>query len=330
MRAIHAGTAFAFAVLAAASTAAPAAGDAILLRSLFRFRIATQVAAQAGELGTKAGAAAAAQVTAAAEAWGRDANETIREDLEAELGAGARGVFSDFVAAFSSAERTADAAYLAALSGRLGWPHPPADYDALRGQVVQVALRDEVAEAGRFLGEVQTWLDVRARTPGTPPLREWLDRGETAAPPSAAAPAPPARPVDPLRQAEAPAGEFRAPELEAGSSLDAFGATRNERRTKAVEEAQAGMQLVADERRAAEDERAARKLSAAQAEVEAVKKHAEKLAAAETEALEQRKNSWSGRIKQVLTATISAAGGAFLGNVGSRAGEAAAEAVFKK
>jgi hypothetical protein len=82
------------------------------------------------------------------------------------------------------------------------------------------------------------------------------------------------------------------------------------------------------ERRAAEDEAAARKLAAAQAEADAVRKQAEKLAAAESEAIEQRRNSWSGRLKSVLTTAIGATSGAFLGNVGSRAGEAAAEALF--
>ena len=54
------------------------------------------------------------------------------------------------------------------------------------------------------------------------------------------------------------------------------------------------------------------------------------VSAAQSEAIEQRKNSWSGRLKSVLTATIGATSGAFLGNVGSRAGEAAANAIFSE
>jgi capsule polysaccharide export protein KpsE/RkpR len=112
--------------------------------------------------------------------------------------------------------------------------------------------------------------------------------------------------------------------------LASFSASRSERRAKALEEAQAGMQQVAAERQAAEQEYAAAKTAAAQAEADAMRKHADKLAAAEQEALEQRKNSWSGRLKQIVSTTIGAAGGAFFGGVGSRAGEAAANAVFKE
>lgn len=120
---------------------------------------------------------------------------------------------------------------------------------------------------------------------------------------------------NPLRDAEAPPAAYRPPSVEGpAGGLDSFGAARTARREKALEVAKVGMSQVAEERRAAEEEEASRKTAAAQAEAEA---------------LEQRKNSFAGRVKQVLTATISAAGGAFFGGIGSRAGEAAAEAVFK-
>lgn len=323
-------------VLAAAVPVRASANEAdLLLRSLFRFRIAGQAAAQAAELGVRSGGDAAGQTSAAAEVWGGRANDAIREELETALGGRARDAFGGFVAAFTSAEQSADAAYLAGLAGKLGWKQAPTDYDALRQALVQDALRVDIAAAGRFLGEVQTWIEVRTRTPNAPSLRDWLDRAVPASVPAPAAAGVTTtrkafRPLNPLRDAEASAGEYRAPEVETGSALDAFGSTRSARREKALEEAQAGMQQVAEERRTAEEEQAAKKTAAAQAEAEAVKKHAEKLAAAETDALDQRKNSWSGRMKQIVTSTIGAVGGAFLGGVGSRAGEAAAEAVFKK
>ncbi len=298
----------------------------VLLESLFRFRVASQAAAQAVELGTRAGGDASEQIAAAASRWGDEANESIREDLETAMGDGAREAFAGFVESFSAAEASGDAAYLAALGRELRWPHPPEDYDTLRQVVVHNKLGDDIAESARFLGEVQTWIDVRRRSQGAPPLRDWLDRDDPPAPASAA---PRARPPNPLRDAEAPAGEYRGGEEPVGNALDAFGSARGARRQKALEQAQAGMQQVAEERRTAEDELAAKKIAAAQAESEAVKKQAEKLAAAESEALEQRKNSWSGRLKQIATATIGAAGGAFFGGIGSRAGEAAAQAVFK-
>ena len=57
--------------------------------------------------------------------------------------------------------------------------------------------------------------------------------------------------------------------------------------------------------------------------------HAQKLAAAEQQAVVQDQNSWKTRIKGVIAAAAGAAGSAFLGTVGGRVGEAAANAVFK-
>lgn len=342
--------------LAAGAGIAAAAGGGdteLLVRSYFLFRMASQVTGQAVELGKPAGGEAAAQVAAAAEEWGRARNDEIRAALEQRFGGNARATFGGFVSDYTAAETASDAKYLAGLARAAGWAPPPGDYAALREQMVQGPIAGDIASAGRFLGEIQTWLDVRSKAADAPPLRLWLDRGQSA---TSAAPAPPAppgpqavapagqddgearvvvpkgtfRPVNPLRDAEAPAGEYRAPEGEAAGTLDAFGAARGERRKKALDEAQAGMQQVAEERRAAEEEYAAKKTAAAQAEAEAVKKHAERLAAAEAEALEQRKNSWVGRLKQIASSAIGATSGAFLGGIGSRAGEAAAESVFKQ
>ena len=60
-----------------------------------------------------------------------------------------------------------------------------------------------------------------------------------------------------------------------------------------------------------------------------MKRHADKLAATEKDALEQRKNSWGNRLKSIVGATVSAATGAFTGGIGTRAGQEAANAIFK-
>ncbi len=325
----------AIAAFAAATRAAPAETD-LLLRSLFRHRVAAQTAAQAGELGTAAGDAAAEQVAAAADRWSGEIHRSIRSELAAAFGENAKDRFGEFVETFTSAERENDPVFLAALARDLRWTPPPADYGALRRMVLEQLLARDLSEAARFLGEVQTWLDLRRRSAEVPPLQAWLERAQPVplapvedSPPPRLVPQRP-RSSNPLRDAEAPAGEYTPSEEPAAGGLDAFSGARTARREKALEVAQAGMAQIAEERRAAEEELAARKTSAAQAEAEAVKKHAEKLAAAEQDAIEQRKNSWSGRLKQIVSTTIGAAGGAFLGGVGSRAGEAAAEAVFKK
>ena len=134
---------------------------------------------------------------------------------------------------------------------------------------------------------------------------------------------------NPLREAEAASEDFSGDGGEGSAGiLESFGEGRKARRIKALEEAKAGMRQVAEERRAAEDEEAGKKMVAAQAEAEAVRKQAEKLAATQAQAIGQRRNSWSSRLKSVLTTTIGATSGVFLGEVGGRAGRAAADAVF--
>jgi phage terminase Nu1 subunit (DNA packaging protein) len=110
--------------------------------------------------------------------------------------------------------------------------------------------------------------------------------------------------------------------------FDDYRASRQAKRKRAMEQAREGMSAVAGERQAAESEAASKKLAAAQAEAAAMQKHAEKLAAVEQEALEQRKNSWSARLKNIVASTVSTATGVFFGSVGQRAGEAVTDAVF--
>ncbi|MCX7819069.1 MAG: hypothetical protein N2652_07685 [Kiritimatiellae bacterium] len=307
---------------------------ALLLRALFRYRIAAQAAADARQLAASAPSDVAREVATGAEAWSGAVYDSIRSELENALGDRAKSEFGGFATAYIAAEERGDATWLATLAQQLRVSPIPRDYAALRRAMVEECLSAEVAEAASFVGEVQTWLELRQRSEDVPPLRSWLSRTEPVAV-QPASDAPPrlvrqtARSDNPLREAEAPAGAFVASEEPAAAGLEALSGARAARREKALEVAQAGMQQVAEERRAAEEELAAKKTAAAQAEAEALKKQAEKLAASEQEALEQRKNSWSGRLKQVVSSAIGAAGGAFLGGIGTRAGEAAAEAVFR-
>lgn len=321
------------ALVCAAALGARGADDeapqALLLKAMFRLDIAGQAAGQAAKLAESCAPEVAAEVATAAGAYQARVAGAIRETLEHKFAEQARAAFGDFVDAYTAASAANNAAFLATMAKAVGgWDEAPADFAALRSGMVQRVLRAEIAEAGHFLADVQTWIDLKSRPGDVPPLSAWLDRAAPAQPIIQAAP--PRKPAkrNSLRDAEAQTETFEGVEEGGGGALEGFGAARKERRAKALAEAQAGMQQVAEERRVAEDEFAARKTAAAQAEAEAVRKQAEKLAATQAEAIEQRKNSWSGRLKSVLTAAIGATSGAFLGQVGGRAGEAAANAVF--
>lgn len=297
----------------------------VMLASLYRLGIGSQVAERARELARGTDARNAAEIIVAIDTFRDALAARSREELENVFGKEARSQFTLFVEHFTQAEKNGDLEFLGRIVPLAGpWgENPPTTYPALSTAVIDYVLVDDVLEAGRFLADVQTWLDLRKRHDDVPSLHDWLARHD---PPQQDAPPP--RKRNPLRDAEAEAGEFEDDGGDSRGMLAQFGTARADRRKKALEDARAGMQQVAEERRAAEDEAAARKLAAAQAEADAVRKQAEKLAAAESEAIEQRRNSWSGRLKSVLTTAIGATSGAFLGNVGSRAGEAAAEALF--
>ena len=329
---IAVGAAF-LAVAAGAGEAAEESTSAALLKARFRLDVSEQVGLQAEKLAAPCGEADAAEVAAAADAWKAREIGAIRAALEARFGEKAREAFGTFADTYAKAEAAGDTAFLRNLAGEVGgWDETPADYAALREGAVQSMLRDEIAAAGRFLADVQTWVALKAEAKDVPPLAAWLARGAAPAGAGEVASDKPARPAkrNRLRDSEAQAESFEAEPEEDSGALEGFGAARQARREKALEAARAGMQQIAEERRAAEEELAAKKTAAAQAEADAVRKQAEKLAAAQSEAIEQRKNSWSGRLKSILTATIGATSGAFLGNVGGRAGEAAANAIFNE
>ena len=205
----------------------------------------------------------------------------------------------------------------------------PADYTPLRDDVMKNDLPGDIEAAGAFLGNVQTWLGLRKKKGAeAPPLAVWLDR-DSKVPPAVAKKPKKKKRRNSLRDAEAAAGTFVEAPDDGGSVLGTFGTARNERRQKALKDAESGMAQVMEERRIADEEYNAKKQAAAAAEAVAMQAQAQKLAAAEQEAVEQDQNSWKTRIKGIVSSAAGAAGSAFLGGVGSRVGEAAAQAVFK-
>lgn len=325
--------------VSAALSASPA-DTALLARSYLGFVLSQQVDRQVGILADDARPEDRDEILAAAQTWSAGRMNAIRASLEESLGDQARPMFEEFVGTFTAAERNLDAEILQEVSIALKLYPMPEDYAALKRVSLESVMTDEVRLASAWLSEVQTWMDLRRRGEDVPPLAIWLERGTpTAAPAVAEEPAPTRRaaPAQPVRRAGGALADAEAEgfdQFEVGaedeeSPLDTFGSMRSKRREKAMQEAEAGMKQVADERRAAEEEYAAKKLASAQAEADAMKRQAEKLAAVEGEALEQRKNSWGNRLKSIVGATVGAATGAFTGGIGTRAGQEAANALFK-
>lgn len=300
----------------------------LLLSAYLRYQLSEKVAEHSQGLIQNAPEPVAKEVDRAVKVWAGEQNTAIREMLWARFQDDAKTRFTDFVAQYTTAENGGDLAYLNQICGdlRMGTPCP-SDYAGLRRLIMESDLQQNVLESSRLLGDVQTWLDLKGRGESVPPLQAWLARDQKE---PAAAPKKPVvkKPANPLADAEVPAGEFNPEEGETASPLQSFDQMRQERRARALEESQAGMQQVAAERDAAEQEYAQKKAAFAAAEAENIKRHAEKLAANEQQALEQRQNSWAAKIKGVIGSTISAGSGAFFGGVGQRAGEEAAKELF--
>lgn len=322
-----------FAFLCAWAThAADTTGNRTMMEAYFRYLLGCQIPIQASGLAADAPAEIQEQVNQAASRWTGDLMARVRSSLEQQWKEEARSKFSLFVATYTTAEKEGDISHLRSLARTSGLSAPlPKSYAELHGMVTAGWLKDDVDSGAALLGEIQTWMDVRARNPDTPPLSAWLARHTPQATPEPVrmAPAKPSR-RDALRNAEAAPAEFQGNTDDAPAAMDTFARARQDRRQRALEEAQAGMEQVAAERDAAEREYAAKKTAAAQAEAEAVKRQADKLAAAETEALEQRKDSWGNKLKGVLSATVGAATGAFSGGIGTEAGTRLADAIFNR
>lgn len=311
-------------VLTAARVSGEASDEGTLMGAYLQSRLVHLVGTQMDEWSEGAGEAAAGELESALDEWQGALKRAMVKKLNARFGGEekAKAKLTAFVAGFTQAEKAGDKDYLRRMASRLKLEDPPpADYAAFRQAALQAALADELNEASAFLGSVETWLGRKAKgEEGLPPLGIWLDATFYNPPP------PP--PANALAQAEAGLGSFTGDPDDNDNPFEDYRAARAAKRKRAAEQAREGMALVAGERQAAEQEAAAKKLAAAQAEAAALQKHAEKLAAVEAEALEQRKNSWSSKLKNIVASTISTATGVFMGSVGQRAGEAVTDAVF--
>ncbi|MBR5548428.1 MAG: hypothetical protein IKU71_01730 [Kiritimatiellae bacterium] len=286
--------------------------DVAMMSALMRMELAGQVVAEAQKM---------SDIDEVSDAAG---------DFRSDMFAAAR---EGLVAAFADAgeAQSAFASFVDAVRAN------PSDYAKLRAEVANGVLVSDIAAAGKFLGDVQSWLRLRGKGE-VPPLEAWLARDSEPSKPSTASGAA-AESADvrkpkkkkkrnPLRDAEAEAGTFVEAPDDGGSVLQTFGTARKERRRKALAEAEAGMAQVQSERRIADEEYNAKKQAAAAAEAAAMQAQAQKLAAAEQEAVAQDQNSWKTRIKSIVGTAVGAAGSAFLGNIGSRVGEEAARAIL--
>ena len=312
--------------LTLARAAAPATDAGCLLAAYTRFVLAREVQAQALNLAQPLPEADARQVADQSAAWMTAETAQLRGQLDTRFGDAARDRFAEFVSAYTAAEGTNDLHYLGRLAGEAKLGETPYEFATLRRLVLDKWLAEPFAAGGQLLGEMQTWADLRSKNPQTPPLAAWLARSDPA-PTSAAAV--PAQPANPLAAAEAGAPEFIPPAAgPPANPMEAFAQSRTEKRDRALQDAQAGMQQMAMERQAAEQEYAAKKMAEAQADAEAMRAQALKLAAVEQEAIDQRANSWMGRLKNIVSATVGAATGAFTGGIGAEAGRQAANAIF--
>jgi len=319
------------AISAFGSTGEGASTDlSVLGRCYMKFLLNQQVAAQAGMIAQEAREGDVLQIKQAVSDWSTARTADLRKELTIQFGNNARSRFEQFVGDYTTAEKAGDAKRLAEVGEAFGLSPAPADYASLRKSAIESFLQPDMAIGSKWLGEIQTWIDVRKKTPDTPDLSVWLTRDQpTIVTKSTKQKKPAAKQPNSLADAEAGIGEFAGGDEEVSSPLDSFDDMRKKRSERKLEEAQAGMEQVASERQSAEEEFAAKKTAAAQAEADAMKRHADKLALTEKDALEQRKNSWGNRLKSIVGATVSSATGAFTGGIGVRAGQEAANAIFE-
>jgi hypothetical protein len=293
-----------------------------LLASTYRMGILSEVGDAGTQFCREAPPAIAEQVEAEIGKWQTTLIGRIREQLTAAYGETAKETLQVFVTSYSAAEAAGDRDFLANLLAAVEAP-AHLGYPELRRYALTHWLAEDVKGASAFLGDMETWLalsmDEETRQE-LPPLSAWIAREEMVV-------LPPKRPRS-LRDAEASSGTFVAPSISDANPLDMLSNLHSERRADALRQAEVGMSMVTAERQAAEDELAAKKLQQAQADATALKKQAMVLASAEKDAMAQRENSWGNRLKKIVGATATAAGGTFFGHVGAEAGRAAVDAIF--
>ncbi len=312
------------------SSAATAETDTgVLLRAYTRYVLAQEINNQILQMAKPLPKEAAEQVQNQANVWIDSETTRLREDLSDRFGDNAKNIFAEFVAEYTTAESKKDLQYLGRLADAAGLKTKPKTFPELRRHVMEGWLAEPFARGSKLLGGIQAWTERLETTSSPLTLSVWLARSQAADPAGPSVASKPKPPVNPLAAAEAPAPEFTPmPEGGTVNPMEAFAQSRQSKRERAMQEAQAGMQQLAMERQAAEQEYAARKTAEAQADADAMRAQAQKLAAVEQEAVDQRANSWMGRLKGIVSATIGAATGAFTGGIGTEAGRRAADALF--
>ncbi len=324
-------------LIAFAAIAAEVSQDAALLNGYMRYLLCMQVQQQADLVAQNAKDGDSKQVADYAASWFSGRMEGVRKDLVDKFGDDAQSKFVSFMKDYDAAEKNNDKNYLTQLCSGAGMSAAMQDYKVFKQTYLESNLRDDLGMVSTLLSELQTWADLRCRTNGVPELDFWINRHSSAVknevvirPDQIAVIKKVKKPsiIDPLESAEAGVTAMEEQEDEPDSPMDMFSDMRSKRRDRALEEAQAGMQQIAQERQAAEQEYAAKKTAAAQAEADNLKNHADKIAASEKDAIDQQANSWSTRLKSIVGATVGAATGAFTGGLGATAGQMAVNAVF--
>ncbi len=287
----------------------PASPSGALVANYLRYLLLNHVNAQGADIIAQAPAALQADLRARLDGWRSSFQETIRTDLEQSLGANARPLFEEFIDTFTHAEQAKDLVYLEQLGSQVGWSGPATSgFEVFRRWGIQQWMSSDMQAGVDLLGEMGAQAEAMAQKP-------------------AVSPSPP-RLANPLRDAESAAPPLEAGEVSNGAPLRQFSGLREERREKAQEQAQAGMEQVAAEREAWEQEYASDVEAKAQVEAEAMKSQAERLAATDEEALEQRKNSLKSKFVSVLAGVASSTVSGFTGAVGGRAADEAVRAIF--
>ena len=284
----------------------PTSPETALAANYLRYLLLNHVNAQGANVLAQAPAVLQASLRTRLDGWRSSFQESIRADLDRRLGANARPRFEEFINTFAQAEQARDLAYLERLGAQVGWPGPASSgFEAFRRWGIQQWVADDMQAGVDLLSEMAAQVDAQTR-----------------------APAPPPPPANPLRDAESAAPPLEYGDVSGGAPLQQYSGRREERRQKALDQAQTGMEQVAAEREAWEQEYASDVEAKAQAEAEAVKRQAERLAATDEEALEQRKNSFKSKAVKVLAGVAEATVGGFTGAIGARAADEAVNAIF--
>ena len=146
----------------AAGAQTPTTDVGFLLKAYTRFVLAQEVQAQAQELARPRPEAEAQAIAAEAKRWMAAETDQMRAELADRFGQAARDRFSAFVAEYTAAEKDNDLHYLGRLAGDALLGDTPFEFPAMRRLVLEKWLTQPFADGSRFLGEIQTWSDLRA------------------------------------------------------------------------------------------------------------------------------------------------------------------------